>query len=134
MGACWLAQAAIPALEAAADAAAAEVERLVGRVGNSVMPDVPVSRDERENRVVHAWGPVDAAGGPARYFSHHQLLWMIDGYEPDRGVATAGHRGYFLKGPGVLLNQALLMCARTPRAGRPHAARRAPARRARVHA
>ena len=96
-------------MEEAANAAAAGVVRLVNRVGNSVMPDVPVSRDERDNAVVRTWGRCDTAGGPARYFSHHQLLWMIDGYEPERGVATAGHRGYFLKGPGVLLNQALIM-------------------------
>ena len=33
---------------------------------------------------------------------------MIDGFSPDRGAAIAGHRGYFLKGVGVLLNQALI--------------------------
>jgi len=33
---------------------------------------------------------------------------MIDGYEPERGVSVAGHRGYFLKGVGLLLNQALI--------------------------
>ena len=36
------------------------------------------------------------------------MLWRIDGYEPARGVAVAGHRGYFLKNAGVLLNQALI--------------------------
>lgn len=33
---------------------------------------------------------------------------MIDGYSSDRGVTVAGHRAYFLKGVGVLLNQALI--------------------------
>ena len=33
---------------------------------------------------------------------------MIDGYEAERGVAIAGHRAYFLKGVGLLLNQALI--------------------------
>eukprot|EP00827_Trimyema_finlayi_P007131 TRINITY_DN963_c0_g1_i5.p1 TRINITY_DN963_c0_g1~~TRINITY_DN963_c0_g1_i5.p1 ORF type:complete len:295 (+),score=114.02 TRINITY_DN963_c0_g1_i5:129-1013(+) len=32
---------------------------------------------------------------------------MIDGYEPQKGATIAGHRGYFLKGPGALLNMAL---------------------------
>jgi len=32
---------------------------------------------------------------------------MIGGYEPERGQAVAGHRGYFLTGPGVQLNLAL---------------------------
>jgi len=38
---------------------------------------------------------------------HHELLWMIGGYEPDRGTKVCGHRGYFLTGPGVILNMAL---------------------------
>jgi len=29
---------------------------------------------------------------------------MIDGYDPKRGRKIAGHRGYFLKNYGVLLN------------------------------
>merc|ERR1711957_254455 len=33
---------------------------------------------------------------------------MIDGYGSEQGVAVAGHRAYFLKGVGVLLNQALI--------------------------
>jgi seryl-tRNA synthetase len=40
--------------------------------------------------------------------SHHELLWRIGGYEPDRGANVAGHRGYFLKDVGVLLNQAFI--------------------------
>lgn len=33
---------------------------------------------------------------------------MIDGYDPKRGSKVAGHKGFYLKGPGVLLNQALI--------------------------
>jgi len=33
---------------------------------------------------------------------------MIDGYEPEVGTEVAGHRGYYLKGFGILLNQALI--------------------------
>lgn len=32
----------------------------------------------------------------------------MDGYDPKRGSKVAGHRGYFLKGVGVMLNQALI--------------------------
>ena len=32
----------------------------------------------------------------------------IGGYDPGRGQKVAGHRGFFLKGPGVLLNNALI--------------------------
>ena len=28
--------------------------------------------------------------------NHHDLLWRIGGYEPERGSAVAGHRGYVM--------------------------------------
>lgn len=33
---------------------------------------------------------------------------MIDGYDPKRGQKIAGHRGYFLKGMGAILNMGLI--------------------------
>jgi seryl-tRNA synthetase len=33
---------------------------------------------------------------------------MIDGYAAEEGTVVAGHRGYFLKGLGVMLNQAII--------------------------
>ncbi len=33
---------------------------------------------------------------------------MLDGYDPKRGSKIAGHRGYFLKGVGAMLNMALI--------------------------
>lgn len=36
------------------------------------------------------------------------MLEAIGGYDPKRGQKVAGHRGYFLRGPGVLLNNALI--------------------------
>ena len=54
---------------------------------------------------MRSWGvPRDPKG----LLNHHDLLWRIGGYEPERGVAVAGHRGYFLKDAGVLLNQAFI--------------------------
>jgi hypothetical protein len=83
-----------------------EVDRMVNMVGNLVDDSVPVSQDEdAHNLVVRKWGtPRDPAG----LLSHHDLLWRIGGYEPERGAAIAGHRGYFLKDAGVLLNQAFI--------------------------
>jgi seryl-tRNA synthetase len=48
---------------------------------------------------------IDGKPGSAH---HHQILEWIGGYDPERGVKVSGHRGYFLKGYGVLLNQALV--------------------------
>jgi seryl-tRNA synthetase len=33
---------------------------------------------------------------------------MIGGYDPERGANVVGHRGYYLTGPGLALNQALI--------------------------
>jgi seryl-tRNA synthetase len=74
-------------------------------VPNDVHAGVPVSKDEADNVVMRTWGACEARPGG---LNHHELLWMIDGYEPERGVAVAGHRAYFLKGVGALLNQALV--------------------------
>lgn len=79
-------------------------------VGNIVHDSVPVSKDENDNGIVRTWGKipdikVDSTLGRCH---HHEILAMIDGYDPKRGAKVAGHRGYFLKNHGLLLNQALI--------------------------
>mmetsp|Transcript_23496 Transcript_23496/g.39289 ORF Transcript_23496/g.39289 Transcript_23496/m.39289 type:complete len:637 (+) Transcript_23496:61-1971(+) len=93
-------------VENAQKALKVEIDKLVNTIGNIVDDTVPVSIDEdADNRVERKWGtPRDPAG----LLNHHDLLWRIGGYEPDRGAAVAGHRGYFLKDMGVLLNQAFI--------------------------
>jgi len=83
-----------------------QVDSLLGKIGNIVDSSVPVSKDEDlDNAVVRRWGePRDPTG----LLNHHDLLWRIGGYEPERGVNVAGHRGYFLRDVGVLLNQAFI--------------------------
>ena len=39
---------------------------------------------------------------------HHEIMQCLGILEMDRGVRVAGHRGYYLKGLGVMLNQALI--------------------------
>ena len=80
------------------------INRQLRMVGNLVHESVPVSLSEDDNEVVKVWGEHRP---PTRYH-HHELLHMIDGFSPERGVGVAGHRAYFLKGVGVLLNQALI--------------------------
>ena len=83
------------------------VDKKIGTVGNIVDDSVPVSKDEdADNRVERKWG-VPRLPTPDM-LNHHDLLWRIGGYEPERGVAVAGHRSYFLKDVGVMLNQALI--------------------------
>ena len=83
---------------------------LVNKVGNLVHESVPVSNNEDDNRVERTWGvpselKVNSTLGKCH---HHEILAMIDGYDPKRGAKLAGHRGYFLKGYGQLLNLALV--------------------------
>lgn len=89
-----------------------ELEKLVNKVGNLVHESVPLSNDEDENRVEKTWGQIPdiKVTTPATLGSchHHELLAMIDGYEPKRGRKVAGHRGYYLKGYGAMLNMALI--------------------------
>lgn len=40
--------------------------------------------------------------------SHHEVLIRLDGYDPERGVKIAGHRGYCLTGYGLFLNLAMV--------------------------
>ncbi|CAN0531501.1 unnamed protein product, partial [Ectocarpus sp. 8 AP-2014] len=101
-----------------------QVSKLLPKIGNIVADDVPVSNDEeKDNKVVSTFG---ATPSGEKYMHHHEawipalhimpvprclvekVLHRIGGYEPERGVGVAGHRAYFLRDAGLLLNQALI--------------------------
>jgi len=73
-------------------------------IGNWLHNSVVISNDEEENEIVRVVGDCSAT----KKYSHVDLLQMIDGVDYERGAVVAGNRGYFLKGPGVLLQQALM--------------------------
>ncbi|KTW27360.1 serine-tRNA ligase [Pneumocystis carinii B80] len=75
-------------------------------VGNIVHDSVPESQSEEDNEVIRVWGLEGTV--ERKSLSHHEVLMRLDGYDPERGVKVVGHRGYFLKGYGVLLSQALI--------------------------
>lgn len=87
-----------------------KIDGLVNSVGNIVHDSVPISNNEDDNAVVRTWGDIpaikitDKRGG----LNHHKVLQALGGYDPERGQKVAGHRGFFLKGVGVLLNNALI--------------------------
>lgn len=83
-----------------------QLNQKLNKVGNLVHESVPISQDENDNIVVKNWGECRTDQEKCKH--HHELLHMIDGYDPVRGSKVAGHRGYFLKNIGVKLNQALL--------------------------
>lgn len=91
----------VEANEALQKATKVEVDQMVNKVGNIVQDGVPVDNNEDNNRVERRWGtPRDPAG----LLNHHDLLWRIGGYEPERGSVVAGHRGYFLRGKDLSLH------------------------------
>ncbi|CBZ56252.1 putative seryl-tRNA synthetase [Neospora caninum Liverpool] len=100
----------LPTIEAAATQAEEKRESLLHKIGNIVHKSVPVSNDEANNQVVRTWGTFDRSikidGTPGR-MHHHQILARLGGVDFKKGVEAAGHRGYFLKGAGMLLNVAL---------------------------
>jgi len=84
------------------------------KIGNIVHESVPVHDNEKFNKIEFTWGTVDKdleipeKGVPGKAH-HHEILKWIGGFEPERGNKVSGHKGYFLKGPGMLLNQALVL-------------------------
>ncbi|KAJ8257279.1 hypothetical protein GJAV_G00183900 [Gymnothorax javanicus] len=87
-----------------------EAERLEyhREIGNLLHHSVPISNDEDEdNKVERTWGDCTTQ----KKYSHVDLVVMVDGYEGEKGAVVAGSRGYFLKGPLVFLEQALIQYA-----------------------
>ncbi|BGP40385.1 Cytosolic seryl-tRNA synthetase [Rhodotorula kratochvilovae] len=91
-----------------------------GNIGNIVHESVPVSDNEDNNEVVRTFYPKDANGESAPpvkgagltmkegVLSHHEVMYRLGILEMERGTKVAGHRGYYLIGDGVDLNQALI--------------------------
>lgn len=77
------------------------------QIGNIVHESVPVSDDEENNRVERSFGDVSSR----KKYSHVDLIVMVDGFDGVRGTKVAGGRGYFLKGPMVFLEQAVINVA-----------------------
>lgn len=84
-------------------------EQLMLQVPNVPADDTPVGADESGNIVVKTVGEK-----PIFDFNplpHYELMENLDILDTRRAVRIAGFRAYFLKGDGVLLEQALLRYA-----------------------
>ena len=76
-------------------------------IGNLVYHDVPISQSEDDNGIYSTWGQVPELkvdGKTLGHLHHHEIMQCLDMVEFERGQKIAGHRGYFLKGVGVMLN------------------------------
>lgn len=83
---------------------------------------VPVSDDEEKNKVERTFGDIQSKkrySHVSSFCSSSQmmrvfqvdLVVMVDGFDGERGTSVAGGRGFFLKGPLVFLEQALINLA-----------------------
>ncbi|MES1923171.1 hypothetical protein MHBO_004716 [Bonamia ostreae] len=70
--------------------------KMLNAIGNIVSDEVPVSNDEKDNLVIKSHGELKMPLPEDKMLHHHELLYRIGGYEPEKGAAVAGHRGYFL--------------------------------------
>ena len=97
-----------------------ELQKNLFNVGNLVHESVPVSNDEDENAIVRTWGEIKPGkiNSTPGFAHHHEILAMIDGYDPKRGQKISGHRGFFLKGMGAILNMALINRSEERRVGK----------------
>ncbi|CAI9769506.1 unnamed protein product [Fraxinus pennsylvanica] len=76
-----------------------------GNVGNLVHDSVPVSNDEENNAIVHSWGEKRTG---SKLKNHVELVELLGIADTKKGTNVAGGRGFYLKGDGVRLNQALI--------------------------
>jgi seryl-tRNA synthetase len=60
------------------------------------------------NAQIRTWAPEGVKVEKKDCLSHHEVLTRLDGYDPERGVKIAGHRGYCLTGYGLFLNLAMV--------------------------
>jgi len=80
-------------------------DALLREAGNWLHESVPISNDEdADNRTERTWGDITVR----KKYSHVDLIHMIGGMDAERGTVTAGGRGYYLTGPAVCLQQALM--------------------------
>ena len=78
----------------------------LNKIGNLVHDTVPVNNNEDFNKVETTFGQIkeNKINSTPGHCHHHEILAMIDGYDIKRGSKIAGHKGYFLKGWGAILN------------------------------
>lgn len=82
---------------------------ILREVGNLIHTETPISDNEDNNVVVRTFGDCSLGTKPEdKLKSHVDLILDIDGMDGEKGSAISGSRGYFLKGAGWFLKEALI--------------------------
>jgi seryl-tRNA synthetase len=97
----------VKALQAAADTAGAEVDRLQWLIPNVVLPGVPEGGEDDYVVLREVGVPRDLAAAGITVRDHLEIGESLGAIDVSRGVKVAGSRFYFLTGVGALLELAL---------------------------
>ncbi len=95
--------------ELALEVLAKELQEEASKIPNMTHPDVPVGKEDRENREILRWGEV-----PSFSFSpkdHVELGESLDIIDFERATRVSGAKFYYLKNEAVLLEMALVRYA-----------------------
>ncbi|XP_063921557.1 serine--tRNA ligase, cytoplasmic [Zophobas morio] len=76
-------------------------------IGNLLHDSAVISDDEDLNKVERTFGDCEIR----KKYSHVDVIHMIDGVDTERGSMVSGGRGYFLTGPALFLEHALIQLA-----------------------
>ncbi|EER95330.1 hypothetical protein BDA96_01G499700 [Sorghum bicolor] len=95
----------LAAKEVEVQEAKSTLDAKVTTIGNIVHDSVPVSDDEANNKIVRTFGEKRVE---ENLKNHVDLCRMLDIVALEKGADVAGGRGFYLKGDGVFLNQALI--------------------------
>ncbi|CAD6210036.1 unnamed protein product [Miscanthus lutarioriparius] len=95
----------LAAKEVEVQEAKSTLDAKVTTIGNIVHESVPVSDDEANNKIVRTFGEKRVE---ENLKNHVDLCRMLDIVALEKGADVAGGRGFYLKGDGVFLNQALI--------------------------
>ena len=103
----------VKALQADADAAAEELDAVLGRIGNVIIGGVPSGGEKDFVVLRHVGTPrdlsVELAGVAVR--DHLEIGELLGAIDTERGAKVSGARFYFLTGIGARLELALLNAA-----------------------
>jgi seryl-tRNA synthetase len=60
---------------------------MVNKLGNIVHDSVPIDNNEDNNKVIKTWGEIKPMkiNSTKGFCHHHEILAMINGYDPKRG-------------------------------------------------
>ncbi|KAK6156261.1 hypothetical protein DH2020_010509 [Rehmannia glutinosa] len=84
------------------------VQSRLSIIGNLVHDSVPVNNDEENNAIVRSWGEKRTEPKLKNHVELVELLGIADLKKGAHCANVAGGRGFYLKGDGVRLNQALI--------------------------